>query len=411
MYTINRINNTNNYLQVGAAKHFPSLVRQWDNVIYVYNKNTLCVLPNTTKFAIKLIKAYFSLYNKNIEIKIRTLKMLNRSRKFSSNKIYLSNGEFKHTNNKVIITLYLFNRQKNNYLLKLKIGYLEKWYEKNYKSKNLSNKEINLKQILLKRLKTINIKGLIALKKANRYKHNILNILNNINDKNNLQNYKAISDYINKFYKKLIRKSLRKIEMYIYYRQLILINKSKLNYTYLKYLEDYLKTIFNKNVEFNFVNLKHFYLNSNILSESILLKITRNRRSLLRYLNKLTNKVKIHTKNLYSSEILDVINLGEKKNLNQETYLLEKHIINSLKYKHVTGFRLEAKGRLTRRYTASKSVYKFKYKGNLVDIDSTHRALSTVLLKGNIKSNVQYTKLNSKSRIGSFGIKGWVAGN
>jgi hypothetical protein len=33
-----------------------------------------------------------------------------------------------------------------------------------------------------------------------------------------------------------------------------------------------------------------------------------------------------------------------------------------------------------------------------------------VLLKSNLKSNLQYTKLKSKSRIGSFGIKGWVSG-
>ena len=52
-----------------------------------------------------------------------------------------------------------------------------------------------------------------------------------------------------------------------------------------------------------------------------------------------------------------------------------------LKYKDITGFRLEAKGRLTRRYTASRSVTKFRYKGNLLNIDSSYRGLSTVLLK------------------------------
>ena len=72
---------------------------------------------------------------------------------------------------------------------------------------------------------------------------------------------------------------------------------------------------------------------------------------------------------------------------------------------------MEAKGRLTRRFTASRSVSKLRYKGNLMNIDSSFRGLSTVLLKGNLRSNVQYTKLNSKTRIGSFGIKGWVSGN
>ena len=43
-----------------------------------------------------------------------------KKRILSSYRIFLSNGEFKHTNDKVIITLYLYNRQKYNYLYKLK---------------------------------------------------------------------------------------------------------------------------------------------------------------------------------------------------------------------------------------------------------------------------------------------------
>jgi hypothetical protein len=72
---------------------------------------------------------------------------------------------------------------------------------------------------------------------------------------------------------------------------------------------------------------------------------------------------------------------------------------------------MEASGRLTRRYTASRSISKLRYKGNLLNIDSSYRGLSSVLLKGNLKSNLQYTKLKSKTRIGSFGLKGWVSGN
>jgi hypothetical protein len=67
---------------------------------------------------------------------------------------------------------------------------------------------------------------------------------------------------------------------------------------------------------------------------------------------------------------------------------------------------LETSGRLTRRYTASRSVSKLIYKGNLLNINSSYNGLSSVLLKGNQKSNIQYTKLKSKTRIGSFGIKG-----
>jgi hypothetical protein len=250
--------------------------------------------------------------------------------------------------------------------------------------------------LILERLKIINIKGLDAIKKANKDKYLIIKLLDLPN-----KNYNSISEYINNFYRKLIKKSLRKLELYLYYKQLIYINQSKLNYNYLQYIKKHLENLYNKNVEFNLINLKRFYLNSDILSESITLKITRNRRKILKFLNTIKNKVKIQKKKIYLGESLHKKNiLSIKKNI------FSKNVLNNLKYKHVTGFRLETKGRLTRRFTASRSISKVRYKGNLLEIDSSYRGLSSVLLKGNLKSNVQFTKLNSKSRIGSFGVKG-----
>jgi hypothetical protein len=111
--------------------------------------------------------------------------------------------------------------------------------------------------------------------------------------------------------------------------------------------------------------------------------------------------VKIHNKkNFFYKPI------SNKLSLNFDKKHLEKLILKNTKYKHVTGFRIEANGRLTRRYTASRSISKLRYKGNLLNIDSSYRGLSSVLLKGNLKSNLQVTKLKSKTRIGSFGIKG-----
>ena len=39
-------------------KHFPSSVREWNNSIYVYNKNTLNLIPSTTVSAMKIIKIF-----------------------------------------------------------------------------------------------------------------------------------------------------------------------------------------------------------------------------------------------------------------------------------------------------------------------------------------------------------------
>ena len=470
---------------VKTPKHFPSSIREWNNSIYVYNKNNLNLIPSTTTTAIRIIKNYFLLYNYAIEKKIRTERLLLRYRRLSSNKIYISNGEFKHTNNKVIVNLYLFNRQKHNYVLALKKLYLKTIFsiknknkfklksKKNnrlnkiaikkatinsridkfniYKSRNIKlfkrmifKKQINIKfnklknikfdkykskciehniqikrnneiikstrfnKLFIKRVNLINKRGLYLLKLINKEKYLILKALKQ--SRNKKVSF-FISTYIIEFYKKFVKKSLRKLQLYFYYRQLLYINKSKYNYNYLQYLSKFLHSLYNKNIEYNLINLKRFYLHSDILSESIRLKLTKNRKRILKKLDAIKKKVKIKDSNNFLGKKIFNKKLDYKRNSTVLPNSLKKDIINNLKYKNIAGFRLEAKGRLTRRYTASRSVLKIKYKGNLLDLSSSYKGLSTVLLKGNLKSNLQYTKLKSRSRIGSFGIKGWVSGN
>lgn len=378
-----------------SEKHFPSAIREWNNSIYVYNKNALNLIPSTTFTAIKLIKSFFNLYNSTVERKMRTKRLLLRLRRLSLNKIFVSNGEFKHTNNKVTITLYIFNRQKRSYLNRMKKLRFYLFYTK--ASNNLAKKII----------RTSKLKILYFIRKSET---NLLNIIKH----NQLikSNGSAIDlgKYVNNFYKKYAKKSYIYIKTFFFYKQLMYINKVKYNYTYLKHLKNFLEKLFNKNVEFNLVNIKRFYLNSDILSESITLKLTKNRRKMLRYMKNIRKKVKINRKNILL--IKPVRENIFKESINIDNNLTKKNLVfSALKYKDVTGFRLEARGRLTRRYTASRSVTKIRYKGNLLNMDSSHRGLSTILLKGNLRSNLQYTKLKSKTRIGSFGIKGWVSGN
>ena len=411
------INKPYKFDNTDSLKHFPSSTRYWDNSIFMYNNNALSLIPNISKLAMKFIRNYFYLYNKNIERKIRRKKIYNRRRKLSINRIFLSKGEFKHTNNKVIITLYIYNKQKNNYLLKLKKRYINKFlinilsFKKNNMIKSLSGKNIlSNKLILLKKLKKITINGTLALIEANIFKPRVARILKDLHQKRKINNFKVVSKYVNKFYKKYMKKSLRRLFIYTYYRRLIYVNKSRFNYTYLQYIKNKLQVLFNKNIEFNFINLKYFYLNSNILSESILLKIRKNRRRLMRHLSNLEKIVKIRKKRVILSEIIKKKNLNTKKYFYNNKFLY-KNIIKNLKYKHIAGFRLEANGRLSKRHTASRSINKVKYKGNLLNLDSSYKGLSSVLLRNNLNSNLQYTKLNSKTRIGSFGLKGWVSGN
>jgi hypothetical protein len=49
-----------------------------------------------------------------------------------------------------------------------------------------------------------------------------------------------------------------------------------------------------------------------------------------------------------------------KSGLSLTSISLLNYVFNSLKYKNIGGVRLEAKGRLTRRFTASRSVFKIK---------------------------------------------------
>lgn len=373
------------------AKHFPSSVREWNNSIFSYQKSSLNLIPSTTVRAFSMIKSFFFYFNEKLENNLRTKRLLLRLKRLSSNKIYVSKGEYKHNNNKVLINLYIYNRQKSNYLNRLKKIYLSK---KNQKS---------FKLFLVKTLRKINQKGFFNLKKINYNKYLLVKALNIVekNPKYKINNFKYLSYYSAFFYKKLLFKFMKKYRLYYIYKQLIYLNKSKLNYTYLRLLKKYLEILYNKNIEFNLINLKRFFLNSDILSETIKLKLIKTR-NLRKIFTKVKNKIKIAKKKNFSNS------LSKNKSLDKKN---EKFFLHNLKYRHVTGFRLQAKGRLSRRYTASRSISKVVYAGNLMNIDSSYYSLSSVLLKGNSKSNLQYTKLDCKTRVGSFGLKGWVSSN
>lgn len=337
----------------------------------------------------KIIKSYFNLYNYLLENKLSTKIISRRLKKLTSNKIYISKAEIKHTNNKIIISLFIFNKQKYNYITKAKIKYIKAFQKKN----------------TIKKLVLIKHKASYLLKNGNILSHILLEKL-----KIKLITKKDLFKSIDNFYEKYVKITLVKLELYLYYKQLIMSNELKTNYIYLIYLKKYLEKIYGKNIEFNLVNLRQFYLNSDILSECITLKLTRNRRKLLIHLNKLKKKIKVHNeKNVYILH-LNIIN---NKKLYTNKYIsyvdknyMEKIVTNNIKHKYVSGFKLEVKGRLTRRHTASRSISKQTYKGNLLNTNSSYKGLSSPILRGNLSSNLQYTKLNSKTRIGSFGIKG-----
>ena len=279
----------------------------------------------------------------------------------------------------------------------------------------------------------------------------MLNKITNFLDikKNVLLNNFNINNILFKGYKfknliQYIKICLNDEMLYLYILRNILVNKLRFKNIYLFNLSNIIKNIYKKRIEFNFVNQKYFYLNSDILLQILLTKL-RKRKSVIKVLTTAINSVDRF--NLTKLEILRGANIKymlEHKNsqnvtinsnindklkeclfLNKEKLIfydlnkkkkvytkvgLEHAVINSLKYKNLTGIRLEAAGRLTRRMTASRSVYKVIYAGNIRNLDSSFLGHSAKILKGNLKSSLQFSKMKSRRRIGSFGLKGWING-
>ena len=233
---------------------------------------------------------------------------------------------------------------------------------------------------------------------------------------------------------------------------LLMINSAKFEKPFISKFTRLVKNIYNKEVEFNIVNLDKMHLNSDIYTQAVTLKLRNRDNKLFRVLTwslskvKLPNVSRIKEKynkinrdeylinkirnayinfmvndytsmdslnkllfNLFSTASnINIINKKRSSNINHPVSLY-KYIIRSLKHLKLAGIRVEAKGRLTRRFTASKSVFKVRWKGGLKNVDSSFKGLSTIMLRGDRKSNVQYSLLNSKNRNGAFGVKGWIS--
>jgi flagellar biosynthesis regulator FlaF len=235
-------------------------------------------------------------------------------------------------------------------------------------------------------------------------------------------------------------------------RTLLHFNNLKFDGGFISKLIDLVKQVYNKKVEFNIVNLKKMHLNSDIYTQAVSLKLKNRDNKLYRVLKASLRKIKLPVikkideiqkkpnrdeflvniiRNNTISTMLKKIkkNKIRNDNLNKlllkfypladnlklnvikkpfsiiRSFSLEDYVLRSLKHLNLRGIRVEAKGRLTRRFTASRSVSKMRCKGGLKNVDSSFRGLSTIMLRGIVKSNLQYSTINSKNRNGAFGIK------
>lgn len=437
--------------EIAQTRHYPPANKEWFNSIYAYNKNTIKLLPVADKVTLKVLKSYFNLYSPKLEKKVRSARIRRRFRRLSTNRILISRPELKHTSSKVVVTLYVYNREKIYYLRKL---------EKIWAFVEFSHYFLELKKILgryyikylEKRLKldAFEVDRYIRLFLPRR-KKKYLNLISKVyKQKKKLVKTLDIKsnkykNYEDKYLKSYFSKCLQREIISSYCKQIILLNKSKFEKAYLLPITGLIKNIYNKEIEFNLVNLKNLYLNSYIFSETLVTKIRNKKNRVLNVLRaslrmfqlasldnltifddmynrkKKLQNLKVNYlelgKNIKTDGINNIKKVYSKKFINNikskklQTVSTANNVLDSIKNKSITGIRIEAAGRLTRRNVAARSIHKLRYKGNLKNMDSSYKGFSAVLFRGHAKSNVQYTKLKSKLRIGSFGLKGWVSSN
>jgi hypothetical protein len=271
-----------------------------------------------------------------------------RLRLASLNKIYTSKAEIKHTNNKAILTVYVYNREKIS--LFKKIRYLNKSFYNKVKLLIIKNKEI-----------------------FGPYNQDIL---------------------YNKSIKALLYKNLKLLRKY---KLRLSLNKYKFEEKLLYKLKNFIIKYYNKKVEFNIVNLKSVVFHSDFFTKILTSKLKNKKVNILATMDTILNKVVLpkvnrivekslkkknfnilenkykylnisfilNNNNNNLSELLNklyynIIKDYYNNNLNKDYFRIYEIIFNSINYKNMGGIRLEAKGRLTKRYRADRSIFKVR---------------------------------------------------
>ncbi len=376
--------------------YYPSSSKEWFNSVYSYNKSYIKPLITTDVILNSLFKNYFNM----LKNKIKILFKRRRSNKirYSANKIFISRAEIKHTNTKLLIILYTYNKQKSlieQYMRNIvELTIVEKYFDFEKKRVEYKLKHLNRLTYLLKKRFFFFSKWNIAFfKKSN----NLLEYLISDIKKRYLKSHK-----ISIYNIRLLKKFSRLEQMFFNNVKLISFNKSKFSNLFLNLKElgliSFIQKIYDKNVEIKIVELKSIHLNSDVFSSAVALKLRDRKNKAVRILRKaILQMVKIP--DLHSLLTFD----DRIESINKN------NILNVIKQQVVSGVRFETSGRLTRRLTALRAVFKYRYMGSLKNIRSSYNNKSSTLLRGYVKSNSQYTIINSKTRNGAFGLKGWIS--
>lgn len=396
---------------------FNPSVNEWVNSIYSFglglDKKNYNLLYN--KLSYVLINAYF---NMKFHIRKKTIykkKLYNRLSYLSLNRIFVSFPEFKHSLQNLNILIYIFNKEE---LLLIKDI---KRLNATYKSKTLNYEKTTLKAKLNTTNKFI-CSGRVqdAPKKDNNF---------------GLKSTPAVKLTLplsGKFRAGLLVKNkglgtlkIRYYRLFLYknYLARLYFNKFMFNHNSLFYLKKILYGIYKTKINISIVNLKCLHLDNSIYVDAITRKLRDRNNRVLKVLKNalifpiiptidhslLTNKktvakfITLKDQSPQESTLKSYLLLAHLKNI----ISIKKSIYENMKNIHLIGVRLEGKGRLTRRLTASRALYKKIYLGNFKNIVSSFQGFSSVINRGFQGSNINYVNMNSHNRNGSFGIKSW----
>lgn len=410
--------------------------KEWYNSLYTFNNYSVRFLPTVYNHTFKLLKWYFNMVNDWMEEKhANNLK-----------KTWVSNPEIKHLNEKINITVYIYNElynnhKKNSEFFQFNIGPILKQTKDLSILNNFRSMHRKFPTYLGTKKMVYSTNGryyqeIVKWLKLNKYihlsqyKYNILNVKNEKKEYlNTLLNDLEVKNYdylINQFNRELI---------YFKLRQKILFCELKYNEVYISIIIRFLQEIYKKKIEFNIVILKYFWLNSSILLQILTARVKNpiNRGKYLASLDYVMGmiKVPILSKTKFAGESKPFLGVQNKKLdrfvSDKKDYLnnfllanntkskiwtdknIDELVLSNLDNKIIAGVFLKVSGRLTKRYKAQKAIKKLSCKGTLKNVYSAHRNHSSYLSKGYIGINIEQTKIFSKTRIGSFGITGWIA--
>ena len=434
-YKVKKLNKMN---KLGHLRFFPPANTEWYDSIYAYNKSSTKLLPVYNNMVTSLIASYFSLYDpkkeKNWKQKL-TRRMRIRLKRLSLQRAFISRVGLKHSSSNIVVSSSIFNTQQ---LYAEKKWQLLKSFDSDYN--NLLNDKLSIYTSYLDDLKVRLLDERWKLKSKKHLKVKEFKKLKNISrDIYTIRKKIAFSitrlkplNYSVLDLKKMsiIRVMLNNVKNTLIFHLRRNINTQSLN--------TIIKKLYGKDITLNFRKLNYINSNSDIIANSISVKLKDRKKKALKiirssfkslifspsnkfnyygpkttsrsswFYNKINNLSlnSIFNKFVYSSG-KDVFNKLLKKaylNNNGNTYG-KYNVFNNIEHKEVNGIKIDITGRITKRLTAQRSVHKSVHKGSLKNIDSSYKGLSTVMLRGHHKCNLQYTKKSSKNRNGSFGLK------